>query len=73
MYQAIIVYKIQILFVKKSSLQYTVECLYNVVQYCKILHKWLQELRQDISQMLDTQKNPTPYLALTGKLWEVFR
>ena len=31
----------------------TVECRYNVVQYCKILHKWLQELRQNINQMLE--------------------
>ena len=28
----------------------TVECRYNMVQYCKISHKWLQELRQNINQ-----------------------
>ena len=27
----------------------TVECRYNVFQYCKISHKWLQELRQNIN------------------------
>ena len=37
---------------------YTVECHYNMVQYCKILHKYLQELRQDIYQMLDSQNTP---------------
>ena len=31
----------------------TVEYRYNVVQYNKILHKCLQELRQNINQMLD--------------------
>ena len=36
----------------------TVECRYNAVQYCKILHEWLQELRQNINQMLDPQKTP---------------
>ena len=45
---------------------------YNVVQYSKILHKWLQELRQNITQMVNPQKKDTPYLALTGKLWGVF-
>ena len=41
----------------------TVECRYNAVQYCKILHKLLQELRQNINQMLDPQKTPhTPPL-----------
>ena len=30
----------------------------NAVQYSMILHKWVQELRQNISQMLDPQKTP---------------
>ena len=34
----------------------TVKCRYNAVQYCEILHKWLPELRQNISQMLDLRK-----------------
>ena len=38
--------------------QYTVECRYNMVQYSKILHKWLQELGQNITQMVDPQKTP---------------
>ena len=49
----------------------TVECRYNAVQYSEILHTQLQELRQNINQMLDPQKNTT-YLALRGKLWGVF-
>ena len=36
----------------------TVGCCYNMAQYCKILHKWFQELRQNINQMLDPQKTP---------------
>ena len=36
----------------------TVECHHNAVQYDKILHKWLQELRENINQMLDPQKTP---------------
>ena len=39
-------------------LQNTVKCHYNTVQYCTILHEWLQELRQNINQMLDSQKTP---------------
>ena len=34
----------------------TVECRYNAVQYCTILHKKLPELRENINQMLDPQK-----------------
>ena len=49
----------------------TVECRNNAVQYCKILHKYLQEVRQIINQMLNPQKN-SPYLAPTGELWGVF-
>ena len=53
----------------------TVECRYNAVRYCKILLKWLQELRQNINHMLDPQKtphsSPVTYLALTGELWGV--
>ena len=37
---------------------HTVECHYNAVQYRKILHKSLQELRQNINWMLDPQKTP---------------
>ena len=37
---------------------YTVECRYNAAQYCKILHKYFQELRQNIYQMLDLKKAP---------------
>ena len=36
---------------------YTVECRYNAVKYCKMLHKWLQELGKNINQMLDPQKD----------------
>ena len=49
----------------------TVECRYNVVQYCKILHKWLQELRQNISEILDSQRTHTPKLVCKGELWGV--
>ena len=38
--------------------QDTVKCRYNAVQHCEILHKWLQELRQNINQMLDPQQTP---------------
>ena len=31
---------------------------YNAVLYSKIFHKWLQELRQNMNQMLDPQKTP---------------
>ena len=31
------------------------ECRYKALQYCKILHRWLQELRQNINQVLDPQ------------------
>ena len=37
---------------------YTVKCRYNKVQYGTILHKWMQHLRQNINQMLDSQKTP---------------
>ena len=33
----------------------SVGCRYNAVQYDKILHNGLHELRQNINQMLDTQ------------------
>ena len=36
----------------------TIEDRYNAVQYCKVLHKQLQELRQNMNQMLDPQKTP---------------
>ena len=49
----------------------TVECCYNVAQYNKILHTSFEKLRQNINQRLNPQKN-TPYLALMGKLWDVF-
>ena len=35
-----------------------VECHFKGVQYSKILHKWLKELRQNVNQMLDPQKTP---------------
>ena len=47
-----------------SWVQNTVECRYNAVQYSEILHKWLQELRQIIDQMLNKQT--------THELWGVF-
>ena len=37
---------------------HTVEYRYNAVQYSKILHKWLQKLRQDNNDMLHPQKTP---------------
>ena len=40
----------------KSGYVNTIKCRYNVVQYGKILHKLLQELRQNIN--LDPQKTP---------------
>ena len=40
----------------KKSRETAVECRYNAAQYCKVLHKWFQELTQNINQMLDTQK-----------------
>ena len=40
------------------NLPYTVEHRYKAVQYCKILHKLLQELRQNINQMMDPQNTP---------------
>ena len=42
----------------------------HIFQNCKILHKGLEELRQNINQMLDPQI--TPYLTLVGELWDVF-
>ena len=41
---------------------YTVAGRYNAVQFCKILHKQLQELKQNINQMLHPK----------GELWTVF-
>ena len=35
-----------------------VECRYNAVQCNKILHEWLQELRQNINKRLDPKKTP---------------
>ena len=43
---------------RANTMQNTVECRYNAVQYCKLLHNWLQELRQNIDQILDPQKTP---------------
>ena len=40
------------------SKPYTVECRYNAVWYCKILHDQLQEMRQNVNQTLDPQKTP---------------
>ena len=49
----------------------TVECPYNAVQYGKILHKWFQELRQNITQMVDPHK--TPHTSPLGYiLWTFF-
>ena len=52
----------------------TVECHYNMVQYCKILHKWLQELRKNINQILDPQKHfiPRPNGGVMGCLLWIF-
>ena len=51
----------------------TVEYRYNAVQYCMLLYKQLQGLRQNINQILDDgSPNDTPYPALTGELWGVF-
>ena len=36
----------------------TVGCRYNAVQSSRILHEWLQTLKQNINQMLDLQKTP---------------
>ena len=36
----------------------TVMWCYNTVQYCKIVYKWLPELRQNINEMLGPQKTP---------------
>ena len=36
----------------------TVECRYNAVKYYKILHKYLQELGQNINQVLEPQNTP---------------
>ena len=47
-----------------SWVQNTVECRYNAFQYSEILHKWLQELRQNINQMLNKKT--------TDELWGVF-
>ena len=37
--------------------KHTIMCK-NTVHYCKILHKYLQELRLDINQVLDPQQTP---------------
>ena len=47
----------------------TVEWCYNAVQCSKILYKWLQE--QAYQSDAGCTKDTT-YLALTGKLWDVF-
>ena len=39
----------------------TVQCRHNVIQYCKIFHKWLQKVKQNINQMLDPQKTWASY------------
>ena len=49
----------------------TVQCRYNDVWDNMILHTSLQELRTNFNQRLNLQKN-TPYLALTGELWDGF-
>ena len=52
------------------KLQNTVRCHYNMVQYCKILYKYLQKLSRILVRCWTTKD--TPYLALTGELWCVF-
>ena len=47
--------KLQWVSINKTS---TVERHYNMVQNCKILHKRLLELSQNINQMLAPQKTP---------------
>ena len=49
---------------------YTVECRYNMVQYSKI-NKWLQGLQAEYHSDAGLTKD-TPYLTLTGELWDVF-
>ena len=49
----------------------TVECRYNAVQYCKILHKKLQELRQKHQSDAGSTKG-TPLRSLTGELCGVY-
>ena len=44
------------------------KCHDNAVQYCKILHKQLHQLRQNINQMLDPQKTPHT-LPYGGSFW----
>ena len=51
--------------------RYTVECRYNAIQYCKILHGWLVELRPEYQSVTGSTKD-TPSLTLTGELWGVF-
>ena len=46
----------------------TVKCRYYAFKYSKILHKWLQQFRQNINDMLDPQKTPMGRL-----LWTFFR
>ena len=48
---------------------YTVECRFNAVQYCKVLHKGVTqaEYLSDAGSTKDT-----PYFALAGELWGVF-
>ena len=46
----------------------TVKCRYYAFKYSKILHKWLQQFRQNINEMLDPQKTP-----MGRFLWLFFR
>ena len=56
----------------KCILRNTIECRYNAVQYSKLLHKWLPELRPNINKMLDPQKTPHTSPVSTCELWGVF-
>ena len=59
---------------QKETLKFysnTVWCHYKTVQYNMKLHTSLQWLNQNINKTLNPQKD-TSYLALTGKIWDVF-
>ena len=45
-------------FLRDYNSQDTVECRYNAVWYCEILHEYLQEMHQNVNQTLDPQKTP---------------
>ena len=54
--QLIVVHHIKNIIRTNVGVSSTVDCHYIMVQYCKILDKWLQELRQNINQMMDPQQ-----------------